>query len=317
MTTMQMTTLHRSAYLAPEGFEKELIEELGSRVDRIHGRLVIAKASATPPAPPAWAANSWLHVEEFKIDSISDAARKLRSRGRDWALYSLDHHRRATLIAEKLPRHKNPQLEFLDELPPPSLGSWTLLDPNTILASPQCSSRFPNGEMAFFEDNENPPSRAYLKLWELFTVHAARPRAGSNVLDMGSCPGGWTWVLSELGCNVLSIDKAPLAAKIAARPNVRYIKHNAFTLKPNDVEPFEWFFSDIICEPRKLYELVLKWRDVWPQANFVCTIKFKGPTDHTATRDFAAIPGSRVLHLNHNKHELTWLCGPDACTERN
>ncbi len=25
------------------------------------------------------------------------------------------------------------------------------------------------------------------------------------------------------------------------------------------------------------------------------------------TRRFAAIPGSRLLHLHHNKHELTWI----------
>ena len=26
-----------------------------------------------------------------------------------------------------------------------------------------------------------------------------------------------------------------------------------------------------------------------------------------AMRCFAAIPGSRLLHLHHNKHELTWV----------
>ena len=41
--------------------------------------------------------------------------------------------------------------------------------------------------------------------------------------------------------------------------------------------------------------------------NFVCTIKFQGETDHGAAAAFAAIPGSRLLHLHHNKHELTWM----------
>jgi 23S rRNA (cytidine2498-2'-O)-methyltransferase len=40
---------------------------------------------------------------------------------------------------------------------------------------------------------------------------------------------------------------------------------------------------------------------------FVCTIKFQGKTDHEAARAFAAIPGSRLMHLHHNKHELTWV----------
>jgi 23S rRNA (cytidine2498-2'-O)-methyltransferase len=29
--------------------------------------------------------------------------------------------------------------------------------------------------------------------------------------------------------------------------------------------------------------------------------------DKATTERFAAIPGSRVVHLWHNKHELTWI----------
>jgi 23S rRNA (cytidine2498-2'-O)-methyltransferase len=39
----------------------------------------------------------------------------------------------------------------------------------------------------------------------------------------------------------------------------------------------------------------------------VCTIKFQGATDHDAAAAFAAIPGGRVMHLFHNKHELTFV----------
>jgi 23S rRNA (cytidine2498-2'-O)-methyltransferase len=40
---------------------------------------------------------------------------------------------------------------------------------------------------------------------------------------------------------------------------------------------------------------------------FVCTIKFQGETDFETMRAFAGIPGSRLMHLNANKHELTWV----------
>jgi 23S rRNA (cytidine2498-2'-O)-methyltransferase len=40
--------------------------------------------------------------------------------------------------------------------------------------------------------------------------------------------------------------------------------------------------------------------------NFVCTLKFQGATDHDTIAAFAAIPGSRLFHAHHNKHELTW-----------
>ena len=50
-----------------------------------------------------------------------------------------------------------------------------------------------------------------------------------------------------------------------------------------------------------------RWRSSGLVRNFVCTIKFQGETDHDAAAAFAAIPGAQVLHLHHNKHELTFL----------
>ena len=49
----------------------------------------------------------------------------------------------------------------------------TLLDANTLLAATRCTSAFPNGEVAFVEDSETPPNRAYLKLWEALTLLGA------------------------------------------------------------------------------------------------------------------------------------------------
>jgi 23S rRNA (cytidine2498-2'-O)-methyltransferase len=33
----------------------------------------------------------------------------------------------------------------------------------------------------------------------------------------------------------------------------------------------------------------------------------QGEPDFETTRRFAAIPGGAVIHLCHNKHELTWI----------
>ena len=40
---------------------------------------------------------------------------------------------------------------------------------------------------------------------------------------------------------------------------------------------------------------------------FLCTLKFQGDTDFAVMQRFAAVPGSRLVHLHHNKHELTWI----------
>ncbi|HEX4924533.1 MAG TPA: SAM-dependent methyltransferase [Bdellovibrionales bacterium] len=302
------------AYLAPDGFEDDLAKELGDRLEKRYGRLMLARARPSPPV--AWTANTWLEPKLIEFESASDGARKLRSLQRNWAYYPHANHRRAELIQDKLPHVSAKPIEFLGRLPTAPLGSWTLLEPNVMLASAVCTSLFPNGEVQFHE-SPLAPSRAYLKLWELFTVHGVRPQPGDRVLDLGSSPGGWTWVLAQLGCQVLSVDKAPLAPEVAALPNVESLKKDAFTLAPESAGPVDWLFSDIICYPERLLELVETWRASGLARNFACTIKFQGPTDMKTVARFQAIPGSRVLHLHHNKHELTWINETVESRERN
>ena len=216
-------------------------------------------------------------------------------------------HRRAALITEKLPKVSAKPLVFGTAAPTAPLGSWTLLNANTLLAAPQCSSPFPNGELQFVEDRIGAPSRAYLKLWDLFTVLGEAPKPGEFCLDLGACPGGWTWVLQQLGARVLSVDKAPLDSKISGLPHVSYRSESAFAIDPQTIGPVDWLFSDIICYPSRLLTLVQKWLASGLVRRFVCTVKFQGETDFETAQKLAEIPGSRLLHLHHNKHELTWI----------
>lgn len=293
-----------TGYLAPEGFLDSLLEELGSRVAATYGRLVLATAA---DQPVAWAANTWLAPEEVAIASIGDAAKKLRAIQRNWVLLPFAHHRRAALIAEKLPKVSARPLPFGTPAPTAPLGSWTLIAPDRMLVAARCSSPFPNGEVQFVEDRTAPPSRAYLKLWELFTLLGERPAAGSFCVDLGSSPGGWSWVLQTSGAQVLSVDKAPLDPRVASLPGIAYRNESAFALDPASVGPVDWLFSDVICYPERLLKLVERWLDAGMARRFVCTVKFQGATDFATMRRFAAIPGSRLLHLHHNKHELTWI----------
>ena len=190
--------------------------------------------------------------------------------------------------------------------PEAPLGSWTLLDTGTMLAAAHCTSPFPNGEARFVEDRSGPPSRAYLKLWEALTLIGQRPEPGELCVDLGASPGGWSWALQQMGGRVISVDKAPLAADIARLPGIEQRHDSAFALDPRAVGPVDWLFSDIVCYPARLLALVERWLAAGTCRNFVCTIKFQGPTDHATAGRFAAIPGSQLRHLFHNKHELTW-----------
>ena len=297
-----------TGYLAPVDLEHELRDEMsaaGLRPSRRPlGRLVL---STDEPIVSAWAANTWRDVEEIPITSIGHAAKELRDRQRNWAMYAPVHHGRAKLIAEKLPHVSAKPIEIGGVVPDAPLGSWALLEPDLLLAATDCSSPFPNGEARLVEDREGPPSRAYLKLYEAFVRSRRWPVVGESCLDLGASPGGWTWLLAHTGATVVAVDKAPLADHVDRMPNVRWQEGSAFALEPRDQPPVDWLCSDIICYPQRLLGLVQRWIDAGTARHLICTIKFQGVTDHDIVREFAAIPGSRVLHLHHNKHELTFM----------
>jgi 23S rRNA (cytidine2498-2'-O)-methyltransferase len=226
---------------------------------------------------------------------------------RNWALYSAKLHRRAALIQERLPKVSAKPVVFGTSPPSAPLGSWTLLDATTMLVAPRCTSPFPNGETAFVEHRSGPPSRAYLKLWEALTLIGRHPEPGEACIDLGASPGGWSWALSKMGAHVISVDKAALAPEVARLPGIEYRRESAFALDPRTIGPIDWLFSDVVCYPPRLLALVERWLAVGTCRNFVCTIKFQGETDHDTARRFAAVPGSQLRRLFHNKHELTWV----------
>ncbi len=298
-----------TAYLAADGFEAQLREELrrrGANVAGTHGRLLICDGTAVPSA---WAANVWHDCVELPVPSIGEAAKALRALQRNWAMYAPLHHRRAALIQERLPHVSAKPIVFPAAAPAAPLGSWTLLAPDRLLAAAKCSSPFPNGEVAFVEDKAGPPNRAYLKLWEALVRLRRWPQKGERCLDLGASPGGWTYVLAKLGAEVVAVDKAPLDPKVAAMPGVSWRGESAFALEPESVGTVDWLFSDIVCYPARLLRLIERWRAAGLVRNFVCTIKFQGATDHDSAAAFAAIPGAEVVHLHHNKHELTFILG--------
>ncbi len=276
-----------TGYLAPEDHLEDLLAELGDAAE-VHGRLVLAPG---PPRPASWVANIWREPARLAIASIADGARQLRARQRNWALYPHVLHRRAGLIAERLPHVGAKPLVFPQPAPRAPLGSWMLLDGDTILAAADCSSPFPNGEARFVEDRQGPPNRAYLKLWEALTLIDRRPAPGELCLDLGASPGGWSWVLAKLGARVIAVDKAPLDPAVAALPGVEVRQASAFALEPAEIGPVDWLFSDVICYPARLLALVERWLAAGLVRNFVCTLKFQGETDMAHSAALRRDPG--------------------------
>ena len=297
-----------TGYLAIHQFESELEREL-----EIKGLAIAFKKERLYLVEGEHLALIWAQTTAFKlsflpITSINDGAKKLKSLGRNWGLFTVGHHRRAQLIQEELPKYNQKPIVFRHKIPEAPMGFWTLWEPDMILASPHTSSPFALGEMTFLEDKVMPPSRAYLKLWEFFTIYAPEAINGGVAIDVGSCPGGWTWVLRTLEFDqVFSVDKAPIEKRIMDLGRIDFRQESAFGLDPNSFPQIDWFCSDIICYPERLLNLVKRFKDAGKVKNFVCTIKYQAETDWENTLKFLEIPNSRIVHLHHNKHEVTWF----------
>jgi 23S rRNA (cytidine2498-2'-O)-methyltransferase len=294
----------RSCYLAIPGFEDQLKNCLqGETV--AHGRLLLNSLPADNNI--VWTHNIWQNPVLQSFDSITNASKILRGIQRNWAPYEETCFRRMALIQEKLPKISLGPQAFPLETPKDRLGSWTLLEPDLLLFSSNCTSKFANGEIEFIEDKVGPPNRAYLKLWEALAHFEALPTSTDTCLELGASPGGWTWVLGQFAGKVLAVDRSPLDPSVAALKPVQFIKGNAFTCTPAEYPQVNWLISDVICYPEKLYEFLQIWLESPILTHMILTIKFQGTENYGILEKFRQVPGSSIRHLRSNKHEVTFF----------
>ncbi len=289
-----------AAYFAPPGLEGDLKKEL-------RGFLFAQSTLVLAPSPRNskvyFFDNHWAAPRLLKITSRHQLAQYLTEywRGQRMPVYYQDIGR-----APKIEFSFSQPEEYGFPITPPKTRKWlecTQLSDDYALVAEQIGE-FPLGQYKFKKDT-SAPSRAYLKLWELLTRINRHPNKDSVCLELGSAPGGWTYVLNQLECQVISVDRAELSPDLMKQPNVRHFIRDAFSVTPEDFGEIDWFFSDLICFPDRLFDFVRQWRDSGKVKNFVCTLKFKGATDWSSIKKFEGL-GGELIHLNQNKHELTW-----------
>lgn len=320
---MKIQDLPGAAFLAYPDMTGMLRTELSGRLHfnskpaAVYGELLYysdfpVDSVKTPDDLPYWARSAMLKPRILNFESIGEAANSLKNIQRNWAPYQYQFFRRANLIQEKLPYINLKPHSFPVKIPAKPIGLYTLISEKQMIFSAETSSFLPAGKITFQEDHENPPSRAYLKIQESLAMAnllngTEFPKPGEHCFEAGACPGGWTWVLVGLGASVHAVDRAELSPELMENPLVKFQAHDAFTLKPQDVGFCDWVFSDVICYPERLLKWVNEWLESGLCRNMICTIKMQGEPDWNIIKQFSEIPGSRIVHLNYNKHELTWI----------
>ncbi|AGH96277.1 methyltransferase [Pseudobdellovibrio exovorus JSS] len=290
-------------------FEKELENEL-----LLSGHTIVFKNNkyfivAPLDKKPIWAQELLSDCQCIEFSNKAHAVKVLKSFDTLGVYFPTDANTKlADSIRKDLRELSLKRIEF--KVPSPfnfKYFAWGLLDSSHLIVCQSPSSQFPLGWHEFKEDKAIPPNRAYLKLWEVLSLGYIHLDKSDIAIDLGSSPGGWSWVLSQFVSKVYSVDKAPLSEKIQQQKNILYTSGDAFQIKPTDFADCSWLFSDIICTPERLLGLVHNWIDNSNVQNFVCTIKFKGDCNFDILKEFLQIQDSRIIHLYQNKNEVTWI----------
>jgi len=107
------------------------------------------------------------------------------------------------------------------------------------------------------------PSRSTLKLEEAFKTMLTESeqtqvlKKGMSAVDLGACPGGWTWQLVNRGIRVNAIDNGAMDKALMDSGLVREIKADGFKYLPES--PVDWLVCDMVEQPMKITQLMSQW----------------------------------------------------------
>jgi|SRR5208283_187385 len=162
-------------------------------------------------------------------------------------------------------------------------------------------------------DDDAAPSRSYLKVEESYGIIGIEPRPGDTVCDLGAAPGGWSFSAAKRGARVVAVDNGPLKGGALGHPLIEHRRADAFGFRPARGVVYDWLFCDLVEDPEKVLQLIaLPWlRRGWCR-RFVVNLKF-GRVDpiallgrlRAADSPFSCATGVRIVHLYHDRDELT------------
>jgi 23S rRNA (cytidine2498-2'-O)-methyltransferase len=184
----------------------------------------------------------------------------------------------------------------------------------TDFSSAQVSrSAHMNGQCRMADDDDA-PSRSYLKVEESYAIAGAEPRPGELVCDLGAAPGGWSYSAAKRGANVVAVDNGPLKGGALSNPLIDHRHDDAFGFSPGREHVYDWLFCDLLEDPHKVIASIL---DPWLNGGwcrrFVVNLKF-GRVDPISLLGVLRAPGSslstrasgvRIVHLYHDREEFT------------
>jgi 23S rRNA (cytidine2498-2'-O)-methyltransferase len=107
------------------------------------------------------------------------------------------------------------------------------------------------------------PSRSTLKLDEALKTMLTTDEQqrylqnGMSAVDLGACPGGWTWQLVNRGIRVTAIDNGAMDDALMASGLVTHLRADGFKFTPEI--PVDWLVCDMVERPLHISRLMARW----------------------------------------------------------
>lgn len=166
------------------------------------------------------------------------------------------------------------------------------------------------------------PSRSTLKLEEAFKTMLSNKQQldylknGMTAVDLGACPGGWTWQLVNRGIRVNAIDNGAMDKVLMDSGIVKEIKADGFKYLPE--APVDWLVCDMVERPMHITRLMTRWltEGHCKYAAFNLKLPMKKRYDMvmdcknyiSEELDRLNIPYSiNIKHLYHDREEVTCI----------
>jgi 23S rRNA (cytidine2498-2'-O)-methyltransferase len=277
-----------------QGFEKDLVEELGrlskSSSPREIGPALVA-VDAQPPRWPVFGRAGFPLTAEVKAepdDVAAAAAAALGGAGkpRPWILHAwvpdTDRTNELQSLCDSIAARartrlgetrRNLDLLAVERADDAIRYGGVILDVCVVsgdrvlvgaIPAQESPTLAPGGRERSRMPKES-PSRAARKLVEAFTWIRRAPEPGETCVDLGAAPGGWVTVLLEHRARVIAVDPANLAPALRGRKGLVHVKASAFDFAPD--EPVDWLCCDMAWRPLEVAALLAKWgRRRWASA---------------------------------------------------
>ena len=109
------------------------------------------------------------------------------------------------------------------------------------------------------------PSRSTLKLEEAiltFVPQAEEKKRFTEEMtgvDLGACPGGWTYQLVKRGLFVYAVDHGKMAASLNDTGRIEHCAEDGFKFQPPKRKQIDWLVCDMVEQPIRISKLMAKW----------------------------------------------------------